>query len=443
MKRITTTLLIATVLSMASAFAQSGSTGPLKWVLRNNTLTISGDGDMPDYAQAISVPWWQYKESIHSIVIEIGVKSIGEIAFSNCVNLTSVTIPNTVTRIGSMAFNGCKNLTSINIPISVISIKDFAFSGSSLSSINIPRSVTDIERAFFGCHSLISIDVEDENNTYASDQGVLYNKDKTTLLFCPQGKAGAYVTPNSVISIKNEAFYGCRNLTLVTITNGVTNIGYNAFFSCTNLTSVAIPNSVATIGSHAFSMCSNLASIHLPGNLTHIAPLTFGLSTNLASVTIPRSVTSIGFAAFHACTSLTSITSLNPVPPIVDVSFPEVDKNACTLYVPIESVLAYKNADEWKEFNIQGIEVDIEIIDADALKIYPNPTTGELQFAISDYSISNIEIFDVYGRIQKIGHISYIEKSHIVLDIAHLQTGIYFIKITTKQGEIIKKIIKQ
>ena len=247
--------------------------------------------------------------SLTSVTIPDSVTSIGRFAFSNCTSLTSVTIPDSVTSIGEYAFYYCKSLTSMTIPDSVTSISSSTFAScTSLTSVTIPNSVTSIgEYAFYDCKSLTSVTipgsvtsiglyafasctsltgiwVAEGNSHYANDaSGVLFNKDKTTLVQCP-GAFAAYTIPDSVTSIGDNTFDHCTSLTSVTIPDSVTSIGEWAFYWCTSLTSVTIPDSVTSIGDNTFDHC-----------------------TSLTSVTIPDGVTSIGWRAFSNCTSLTDV----------------------------------------------------------------------------------------------------------------------------------------
>ena len=387
MKKITTALLIATIFSVASAFAQSGTTGPLTWVLENGTLTISGEGEMPYYFPDDSgyPPWFSYRGSIKSIVIEKGVTHIGSYAFHACLNMTSVTIDNSVTTIGNYTFNHCGQLTSIIIPNSVTSIGNGVFSECrSLTSVKLSNNLTSISKdTFTACTSLTSI-----------------------------------IIPNSVTDIGNYAFYGCRSLTSIIIPNSVTDIGLYAFCNCISLPSIVIPNSVASIKRGTFFDCQRLTSIIIPGSVKSIGDFAFGR------------------------TNLTLITNLNPVPVEITLDvFDGVNQSECTLQVPINSVSAYQNAPVWKKFNIEGIEVGIEDIETDVVKIYPNPTTGELRIENGEWKIKNIEIYDVYGR--NVSQISNL-KSQIsnLINISHLQAGIYFVKISTEAGVVTKKIVK-
>jgi hypothetical protein len=178
--------------------------------------------------------------------------SIGDGAFRSCNSLTGITIPNGVTSIGDNAFAYCTSLTSITIPNGVTSIGNSAFDYcTGLTSVTIPAGVTSIGQGAFGdCASLTAINVDPANSAYTSQDGVLYNKDKTTLHTYPKGKTGAFTIPNGVTSIGNYAFRSCNSLTSVTIPNSVTSIGNMAFFS-TSLTSVTF---ASTISSSNFSI---------------------------------------------------------------------------------------------------------------------------------------------------------------------------------------------
>ena len=203
------------------------------------------------------------------MTIPDSVTSIGEYAFYNCRSLTSVTIPDSVTSIGDDAFSNCKSLTSVTIPDSVTSIGKWAFSEcKSLTSVTIPDSVTSIgDAAFASCTSLTGIWVAEGNSHYANDaSGVLFNKDKTTLVQCPGAFSGSYAIPNSVTSIVGYAFDGCASLTSVTIPDGVTSIGRYAFHDCRSLTSVTIPDSVTSIGVWAFCDCTSLTDVYYAGS---------------------------------------------------------------------------------------------------------------------------------------------------------------------------------
>lgn len=163
----------------------------LTWILtEDGVLTISGTGEMTDYPNFADVPWNAYREKILSVVMEPGVTSVGRYAFFQCINMTSVEMPEGVTSIGNNAFSACRNLTSVVIPESVTNIGFAAFMAcNGLTSITIPAGVASISSTSFGaCFILENIFVDEGNTVYASADGILFNKDQTTLITYPAGK---------------------------------------------------------------------------------------------------------------------------------------------------------------------------------------------------------------------------------------------------------------
>ena len=283
----------------------------------------NGSYSIPDSVTSIGSAAFSGCSSLSSVTIPNSVTSIGETAFSGCSSLSSITIPNSVTSIGERVFSGCRSLRSVTIPDSVMSIGNSAFSScSALTSVTIGSGVINIENsAFSGCSSLTDMTVSEQNKNYSSEDGVLFDKNKTEIVLYPSGKKGSYSIPDGVTSIGSSAFSGCSGLSSVTIPDSVTSIGSSAFSGCSSLSSVTIPDSVTSIGSSAFSGCSSLNSVTIPDSVTSIGDSAFKDCSSLNSVTIPDSVTSIGSSAFSGCSSLNSVTIPNSVTSIGSSAF--------------------------------------------------------------------------------------------------------------------------
>lgn len=245
------------------------------------------------------------------------VTSIGNSAFYECKNLTSVSVPNNVTTIGDDAFCYCWNLNSVNIPNSVTSIGNYAFHECvRLSSVTFPDNITFIgESAFQGCQYLTSVTI-----------------------------------PNSITSIGKNTFSGCKGLLSVTIPNSVTSIGKQAFSGCISLTTIKIPNSVISIGTEAFYVCKGLTSLIIPNTVMSIGKNAFGECSNLTYVTIGNSVTSIGSGAFSMTDIPIVISHIESPFEIFSGTFTQNTLKNATLYVPKGAVEKYKETDGWKDF---------------------------------------------------------------------------------------------
>ena len=369
--RMTMTIILSAIFILClvpSASAESGTWGDLNWILDGSgTLTISGNGRINDFDHSSTEAWRFQKNAIKSVVIESGVTSIGDFAFSECNNLASVTIPDSVTSIHMYALGYCDSLASVTIPPSVTNIDGWSFSYSSvltsiivdpanpeycdingvlfsknmkgivhfpggrtgtyeipegvrgigfgafagcsgLTSVTIPSSVTGIvDHAFSDCRGLTSIIVDPANSVYCDINGVLFTKDMKTILCFPDGRTGTYDIPESVKSIAVRAFNDCSGLTNVTIPESVTSIGSWAFSNCYSLTNISIPPSVTKIGNQAFSGCTGLTSATIPPSVTKIEWYTFDNCYRMTNIVIPLSVTSVEDGAFINCWGLTDV----------------------------------------------------------------------------------------------------------------------------------------
>ena len=225
---LTITLLFAicTNIEDSEAADAKGSCGTnVRYSLQSDTLTISGTGSMTEY-YTNDPPWKFAKDNIKTVVIESGVKSIGDSAFEDHKSLKSVVIGDSVTAIGKYAFSGCSGLKDVTIGKCVESIGEHAFSGCAMESVVIGDSVTSIDQyAFNGCKSLKTVNV---GNTLDTISISTFN-DCTSL--------ESVVIGDSVRSIGSHAFYRCESLKTIHLGKSVEKIEYNAFFLCNKIES--------------------------------------------------------------------------------------------------------------------------------------------------------------------------------------------------------------
>ena len=270
------------------------------------------------------------------------VTKIGDNAFIDCTELTSVTIPDGVTSIDEAAFWGCTSLTSVTIPDSVTSIKSKAFfKCTSLKSVTIPASVTNINIGDYalGYYEIYNTDscewemykvegfkinyVKDTyghmyalKNGFTDEACLLTNEldDGTLEITKYAGNSATYVIPGEidgkkVTEIGDSTFKGCTELTSITIPDGVIGIGNNAFSGCTSLETVTIPASVTYVGNSAFYGCTSLKSVTVPESVTYIGGYAFAECYSLKYADIPANVTGIGTSPFCNCRSLENINT--------------------------------------------------------------------------------------------------------------------------------------
>ena len=238
---------------------------------------------------------------------------------------------------------GAKRSGSVVIRQGIKTIADGAFACTSATDIAISESVISVgDSAFAYCYALVEINVDSKNANYSSENGMLFNKDKTEIVCYPGGKTDtSYSIPDSVTSIGESAFRGCNYLESVIIPKSITSIGDSAFYDCVYLKNIVIPDSVTSIGEMAFSYCG-ITSITIPDSVTSIGDFVFECSlvnniiisdsvtsigkgafrfSGLTSITIPDSVTSIGNGAFEECTVLESVIIGNGVKSIGEGAF--------------------------------------------------------------------------------------------------------------------------
>lgn len=328
-----------------NAVQYSGTCGDgVQWQIDSmNTLTISGKGAVTE------TPWLEHASVIRQALVSEGVTGLPDEAFYGCDALVSVKLPDSLERIGTAAFWMCTALGAVTIPAGVTEIgyevfykcdslpefrvaeentaftavdgilyskdmstliaypkqkKDTSFAvpegvgtiqpaafseNPYLTSVTLPDTAQEIQTlAFYNCLALTEITASEENDSFVSEDGVLYSRDKTTVVAYPMAKSGtSYTIPDGVTAIGAGAFAG-TDLTAVTIPSGVITIDMDAFYNCTALTAVKLPDTVTGIGDHAFASCKELAEI-----------------------IVPASVEAVGYYAFYACDKLETAAFLN------------------------------------------------------------------------------------------------------------------------------------
>ena len=259
------------VTQAGTAAATNGTTGPLNWNYDagTKTLSITGTGDMPDFALPDDQPWYAFQDEIETVTIGSGVTTVGKRAFWSYTQLQNITLPEGVTTIGAYAFLECHKLPGITIPSTVIAIGESAFSR---------------------CDALPAIGVAAGNAHFTSADGVLYNKAKTELVCYPRGKPGtAFTVPAGVKKIGRVAFYDCT-LQSITLPEGLTTIRESAFFRCSALKSVKIPGSVTSVEYGAFSYCTALTDVTVAWNtpLAIESMVYYGVTLSGVTLKVPK-----------------------------------------------------------------------------------------------------------------------------------------------------------
>lgn len=232
------------VLSLFVVSFEVSAATDISWGIENDTLTIKGTGAIEDYEltddETTSAPWGEQEDSIKYVIIDSGITTIGDYAFSGLDNLVSVYIPSSVEEIGDYAFANCANLTRANYtPYSKLSkLGTYAFSGcTSLTNITLPDDIANIESAvFYGCTNL----------------------------------TGVCITGDNVSINTTSFFYNCTSLNYVVLPASTTILDRNMFYKCTSLKTISIPASVTAIAEEAFSGCKALSKIYFTGNLPEI-----------------------------------------------------------------------------------------------------------------------------------------------------------------------------
>ncbi|MBO6250065.1 MAG: leucine-rich repeat protein [Muribaculaceae bacterium] len=373
----------------------------------NTSVTVTTPAEGKTYSGDITIPG-----SVANNGVTYSVTAIGEYAFEDCTELTSVVMPNSVTSIGEYAFDYCLKLKSVVMPNSVTSIGNGAFHYcSALTSVSLPENLTSIgNMCFQWCFKLKDVDIP-ASVTKIGD---------AAFDGCSLTKV---VIPNSVTEIGDYSFRSCDKLTDVTIGNSVTTIGDAAFQNCSNLPRVTIPKSVTYLDVYAFSDCNSLKSLTwnakeciigsnwlqnvqlteliIGDEVERIPAYWMENQSSLTSLVIPASVTWICENAFEDCYGLTRIDAY-PDPTKVTMGknvFTYVEKDG-TLHVLPQYLSAYQTANQWRDFtNIKGdlsefvkgdVNKDKEVSIADVTTLVNILMANESPIAATDFPTADV-----------------------------------------------------
>ena len=357
----------------------------IRWTLdKNGVLTVSGTGDMPNYAMH-SAPWYsRYYKQIKSVVVESGIRTVGVNAFSGLPNLTTVTFAETVVALGENSFDGCQSLTQVNLPTSLQIIGSSAFAAcealkqidlpqnlqvignsafyacAALETIQLPAQLQQIGSApFAGCTSLTGIWVDANNEYFSNDEkGVLFDKNKTTLCQAPGMLSGDYRIPEGVVTVMPGAFGNCGGLTALFIPATVQDFTGYCVHENGNLSGIWADENSPYHWSDAYGVLYSKDKTHIvraPEAITGSYTVengvktldcqTFAYCNRLTDVIIPEGVTQILQGAFSRCDSLKTVTLPVSLEYIQNVVF--WDTNALT------DVYYAGTLEQWENINIE------------------------------------------------------------------------------------------
>lgn len=326
-------------------------------ITEGNALYASKDGILytSDFKELVYCP--PAKEG--TVEVDARTERIGTNAFANCKKLTAITFPadSVCKQIGAGAFSGCSLLVNMKLPDSVAAIGEGAFLNcNELVSLRLPASLSSFDPAMLGCKKLTDLTVSEKNPNFSSFGGVLFSKDKTTLVYyLPTRENAEYTVPDGTKEIADKAFSENVSLTKVTLPASLERVGANAFSNCMSLetvsfaaeskqlviddrafnntavSSVSLPAGVSALGDEVFTNSAlaeiefaanssltalgnnvfsntDLVNVTLPAGLRVLGNSVFRNCTLLESAVLPEGLTTMGDATFYGCSALTSVS---------------------------------------------------------------------------------------------------------------------------------------
>lgn len=266
--------------------------------------------NIPESINCIKERTFEHCTSLKQVYIPNTVTEIREQAFLFCSDLVEVNIPDSVIYIREQAFAACENLKQVYLSEALIGVENYAFEGcKNLVEINLGKNINNIaDTAFWNCTLIAEINIANDNNSYCSIDGILFNKQQTEIiLYPPSKKDRVYSTPETVVKLGMGAFRGNSYLESMFLSNSITEIAPHCFSSCNSLVDIQLPDKLEILEDWVFSSCDSLQEITLPDSIVEIQGYAFMLCNNLVSINIPKKIKLIGESAFSSCYSLTEI----------------------------------------------------------------------------------------------------------------------------------------
>ncbi len=347
--RILVLILASALISVSMVLSvygdESGKCGKeLSWSYSLGTLTISGKGDMTDYNDVDTAPWYHLRNEITKINLPEGLTSVGRLAFYECNEIKAISIPNSVRIIDQNAFYRCEKLRFVDMSSSLVTISNGAFyECRSIEVIDLPISLETIgDKSFYLCESLLSVTI-----------------------------------PEYVKYLGAEAFAYCKALMRVDIKGNLTSLSEWLFYGCESLSEISLPQILTSIDEYAFKRCDSLESIYYSGDDKNLSNIKSDIISDLPQ---------IDSSIYIGTGSLTNITSSSDS--VHDEEGKVISQTNSTVTVEKDVTLVTVVDKEKTE---QGSQYNTTIkvtVDGDSWKEATDLVNRELNKVNDDYSVS-------------------------------------------------------
>lgn len=248
--------------------------------------------------------------------------------------------------------------------------------------------------------------------------------------------ARRFELPNTIKSFGDQAFYYCNLATEIPMPESLVSIGNKCFYGC-SITEAIIPSGVTYIPNSAFELCTELTTVEIPNGVTEIGIMAFKSCSRISEIELPESLKTIRDYAFSDCKNLTLVRCLATVPPTGNKIFYKTPEDMI-IRVPAEALETYRTTEPWSQYDIRAIGSESIEEETASFGIYPNPAKENL-YIETEMNIEEVNIYDIYGRQQTTVN----GQQSTVIDVANLNRGIYFVRIKTENGEMVKRFIKE